>query len=171
MQVSKSASTRLSSRARTESWTLSSARASVVKAQAARKWQNNRRRERSILRSDCPSSRSNLMNYSKVSLYRGYSKAHTSMQAFSNLTSSPGCISAQYLIDRLYAFFENHSNSTALNCSRVALLGLRRDSFALRQAWKSLAHLHGIDGARTSIKDYTELSNNVSVQCSILDQS
>jgi hypothetical protein len=50
------------------------------------------------------------------------------------LAKLSGSSSAEYLIDRLYAFLENHSNSFVVNCSRVALAGLRRDSFALRQA-------------------------------------
>jgi hypothetical protein len=52
------------------------------------------------------------------------------MQTFNKRTKFVGCISAQYLIDQLYAFLENHSNSEEVNCSRAGVLGLRRDAFA-----------------------------------------
>jgi hypothetical protein len=58
----------------------------------------------------------------------------TSMHADNNRTRLVGWTSAQYLIARLYEFFDNHSISSLLNCSLLGLLGRRLDAFTCAEA-------------------------------------
>ena len=76
----------------------------------------------------------------------------------------------QYLIARLYVFFENHSNSSALNCSRLGLLGLRRDTFACIEAACNQLYPKVFHNARTCFERSTQLFEDVLIEGPILDQ-
>jgi len=93
----------------------------------------------------------------------------TSIQQFSNLVSSMGRSSVQCFTERLYAFFENHSNSDVENKSFSGVLGRFREALACTVASLGEWILEKVRKPLTSFEHFAKLLSKVRIQLAILE--
>lgn len=93
------------------------------------------------------------------------------MQAFNNLTRWVGGICAQYLRDRLYEVFENHSNSRVVNNCCAALFGRRLDALACITASMYVSYsIITLAAQPTPFKDLAQLFHNIRLNGAIFHE-
>lgn len=95
---------------------------------------------------------------------------YTPVQAFSNLTRTAGGISAQCLRDRLYAFFENHSNSCDVNNCCFVSFGRLFDALACASAWDVSKARVWLDNQPTPLEHLAQLLHDMSLDYTIFGE-